>query len=338
MMTHPQPVVHSSELCANLHAPVVLPIFQDRPSSLAAQFVVMKTSRDTSTASLRLLVSSTVAVHENERDLLENTVYLLLVSLWSEFSDAYPVFDKHSPAQLLCDQQVWDAPLAAFPLKHKCMQTVLLAREIGRLMTWDCNSKNDINPHFGKVGKIRLAFKYIDTLTLTTFFSLSFWLHSNPPTTTPSAPRSNRSSTTWTTTRTSPLSTSNPSVLANFGSPRSHTLIHLTAAFLCNTLEKHGEQPGKVLCRACLAGAEWNEPASVTSLFKGKRASTVVVVALCRIARRRSIISQRWSPFCAIVVRQQVTVKLFEGVKGGDVASGGICKILTSNPFGGMRE
>ena len=39
------------------------------------------------------------------------------------------------------------------------------------------------------------------------------------------------------------------------------------AAFLCSTLEKHGEQSGKVLCRAGLAGAEWNEPASVTALF-----------------------------------------------------------------------
>jgi hypothetical protein len=39
------------------------------------------------------------------------------------------------------------------------------------------------------------------------------------------------------------------------------------AAFLCNTLEKHGEQPGKVLRRAGLAGSEWNEPASVTALF-----------------------------------------------------------------------
>jgi hypothetical protein len=36
------------------------------------------------------------------------------------------------------------------------------------------------------------------------------------------------------------------------------------AAFLFNTLEK---QPGKVLRRAGLTGAEWNEPASVTALF-----------------------------------------------------------------------
>ncbi len=71
---------------------------------------------------------------------------------------------------------------------------------------------------------------------------------------------------------------------------------------------------------------------------KGKRASTVVVAALCRSVRRRSSISQRWSPFGAVVVRQQGTVKLFEGLKGRAVPCGGICKILTSNPFGGMRE
>ena len=107
-----------------------------------------------------------MAVHENERDLLEDTVNLRLVSLWSEFSEAYAVFDNHCPAELLCAQHVWEALLAAFPLKHKLMQTVLLAREIGRLMTWDCTSKNDVNTHFGKVGKIRLAFKYMDSLTI----------------------------------------------------------------------------------------------------------------------------------------------------------------------------
>jgi hypothetical protein len=60
--------------------------------------------------------------------------------------------------------------------------------------------------------------------------------------------------------------------------------------------------------------------------------------ALCRRVSCRSIISQRWIPFCAIVVCQQVIVKLFEGVKGRVVPSVGICKILTSNPFRGMRE
>ena len=40
--------------------------------------------------------------------------------------------------------------------------------------------------------------------------------------------------------------------------------------------------------------------------------------------RCRNIISQRWSPFCEIVVRQQVIVKLFEGLKGRAVSSVGI--------------
>jgi hypothetical protein len=111
-----------------------------------------------------------IAVYEHERDLLEDTVFSRLVSLWSEFSDAYAVFDQHGPAQLLCDQQVWEALLAAFPLKHKRMQTVLLAREIGRLMDWDGDSKNAVNTHFGKVGDIRRAFGYMGALTIDDIF------------------------------------------------------------------------------------------------------------------------------------------------------------------------
>ena len=90
-----------------------------------------------------------MTVYEHERDLLEDTVYRSLVSLRSEFSDAYAVFDQHGPAQLLCDKQVWEALLATFPLKHKRMQTVLLAREIGHLVAWDGDSKNAVNTHFG---------------------------------------------------------------------------------------------------------------------------------------------------------------------------------------------
>ena len=43
-----------------------------------------------------------MAVYEHERDLLEDTVllYRRLVSKWSEFSDAYAVFDQHNPIQL----------------------------------------------------------------------------------------------------------------------------------------------------------------------------------------------------------------------------------------------
>jgi hypothetical protein len=111
-----------------------------------------------------------MALYEHERDLLEDTVYRSLVSLWSEFSDDYAVFDQHGLAQLLCAQQVWETLLAAFPLKRKRMQTVLLAREIGRLMAWDGNSKNTVNTPFGKVGDIRRPFDYIGALTIDDVF------------------------------------------------------------------------------------------------------------------------------------------------------------------------
>ena len=75
-----------------------------------------------------------VAVYEHELYLLEDTIYHCLVSLWPEFSCAYAVFDQHGPDQLLDVQQVWEALLTVFPLKHKHMQTVLLDREIRRLM------------------------------------------------------------------------------------------------------------------------------------------------------------------------------------------------------------
>jgi hypothetical protein len=47
---------------------------------------------------------------------------------------------------------------------------------------------------------------------------------------------------------------------------------------------------------------------------------------------------RRWIPFCAIVKRQQLMMTLFEGSKGRAVPSVGICKILTSDPFRGVRE
>jgi len=42
----------------------------------------------------------------------------------------YAVVDALGPDQLLWDQKVWETLLDVFPLKHKHMQTVLLAREI----------------------------------------------------------------------------------------------------------------------------------------------------------------------------------------------------------------
>jgi hypothetical protein len=177
------------------------------------------------------------------------------------------------------------------------MQTVLLAREIGRLIAWDGDSKNAVNNHFGKVGDIRRAFEYMGALTIDDVFrsvilatlkssnnralrtayeqilddldddkDLTFAhiqtvcsrqfrrtkeRHPDPP---------HRADTPRATTRTSPVKTEQYNKYKRQGGNE-------LAAFLCKTLEKHGEQPGKVLRRACLAGAEWNEPASVTALF-----------------------------------------------------------------------
>jgi hypothetical protein len=89
--------------------------------------------------------TSWMAMHEHEHDLLEDTMYLCLAVLWSEFSDAIAVFEAHTAAQQLFAQKVWEALLEAFPLEHKHMQTVLLAREMARMMKWDGDSKQAVN-------------------------------------------------------------------------------------------------------------------------------------------------------------------------------------------------
>ena len=43
--------------------------------------------------------------------------------------------------------------LAAFPLDHGRMRTLLLAREFSRLMQWDGNSVDDVNLHFRQIGE-----------------------------------------------------------------------------------------------------------------------------------------------------------------------------------------
>ena len=55
-----------------------------------------------------------MALHEHERDLLEDTMYWRLAALWSEFSDAITVFDAHTAVQQLCVQMVWEDLLDAF--------------------------------------------------------------------------------------------------------------------------------------------------------------------------------------------------------------------------------
>jgi hypothetical protein len=72
-----------------------------------------------------------------------------------------------------------------------------------------------------------------------------------------------------------------PSSPTAFGTPRGlprtcppskynkykHLVDNPHVAMLCNTLEDNGVRPEKVLRKAGLAGAEWNAPATVTTLF-----------------------------------------------------------------------
>jgi hypothetical protein len=75
-----------------------------------------------------------MALYEHDRDTLEDILYRRLQDLWAPLTDAMKVFDTHGSAQQLCVQKVWEALLTAFPLDHKRMQTVLLAREIVRMI------------------------------------------------------------------------------------------------------------------------------------------------------------------------------------------------------------
>jgi hypothetical protein len=164
-------------------------------------------------------------------------------------------------------------------------------------MAWDGDSKNAVNTHFGKVGDIRRAFEYMGALIIDDVFrsvilatlksysnralrtaydqilddldddkDLTFAHlqtvcarqfrrtkepHPDPP---------HRADTPRATPRNSPVK---PEKYNKYNHQGGNDL----AAFLCSTLEKHGEQPGKVLRRAGLAGADWNEPASFTALF-----------------------------------------------------------------------
>ena len=95
-----------------------------------------------------------MAMYEQDRDTLEDILYRRLQDLWAPLTDAIKVFDTHGPAQPMCAQKVWEALLAAFPLNNKRMQTVLLAREIARMMRWDGDSKSAVNRHFASVTEV----------------------------------------------------------------------------------------------------------------------------------------------------------------------------------------
>ncbi len=105
-------------------------------------------------------------MYEHDSYTLEDILYHRLQDLWAQLTDDMKVFDTHRSAQQLCVQKVWEALLTVFPLDHKCMQTVLIAREIARMMHWDDDSKVDVNRHFASVTKLHRTMGYIGNLSI----------------------------------------------------------------------------------------------------------------------------------------------------------------------------
>jgi len=70
-----------------------------------------------------------MAVYANDRDVIEDLLYRRLKTLWCNCTDAIAMFSQNRAGEEFCAQNEWDALLTAFPLNHKRMQTVLLARE-----------------------------------------------------------------------------------------------------------------------------------------------------------------------------------------------------------------
>jgi hypothetical protein len=107
-----------------------------------------------------------MALYEHDIDTLEDILYLRLQDLWAPLTNAMKVFDTHGSAQQMCAQKVWEALLTAFPLDHKRMQTVLLAREIARMIRWDGDSKGAVNHHFASVTELHRTMGYIGNLSI----------------------------------------------------------------------------------------------------------------------------------------------------------------------------
>jgi hypothetical protein len=107
-----------------------------------------------------------MALYEHDNDTLEDILYRSLQDLWAPLTYTMKVFDTHGSAQQLCAQKVWETLLTAFPLDHKCMQTVLLAREIARMMRWDGDSKGAVNRHFASVSELHRTMGYIGNLSI----------------------------------------------------------------------------------------------------------------------------------------------------------------------------
>jgi hypothetical protein len=102
-----------------------------------------------------------MAMYVNDRDVIEDLLYCRLKFLWSDCTDAIAIFAHHAQEEF-CVEKVWEDPLTAFPLNHKRMQTVLLAREFGSLMAWDGHSKADVDCHFGDVSDTLQTQKFLE--------------------------------------------------------------------------------------------------------------------------------------------------------------------------------
>ena len=105
-------------------------------------------------------------MYAHDRDTIEDVLYRRLQDLWAPFTDALQVFADTDKAQTLCAQKVWEALLTKFPLNNKRMQTVLLAREIARMMKWDGESKADVNHHFASVNELYRTMHYVGNLSI----------------------------------------------------------------------------------------------------------------------------------------------------------------------------
>ena len=103
-----------------------------------------------------------MALYANDRDVIEDLLYRRLRTLWSGCTDAIAIFSQHCAQEEFFAQKVWDALLTALPLNHKCMQTVLLARQFSRLMAWDGHSKADVDRHFGDVSDTLQTLKFLE--------------------------------------------------------------------------------------------------------------------------------------------------------------------------------
>ena len=221
-MTHLLPVAGTLK-ASNLHAPGVLLIFQHSPALPAAPFgpsascchegvprhiyglfqalgiqyrwVLTRGSLGHELLDAEDLViadskePSWMAVYEHERDLLED-MYTAALCLYGPSSPTPMPFLTNT--DLFCAQQVWEALLAAF-------------------------------------GDISRAFDYMGALTIDDVFRSVILATLKSANNRALRTAYDQILTTWTTTRTSHLRTSKPSVPANSCAPRSDTRIHLTA-------------------------------------------------------------------------------------------------------------